>query len=128
MHDLNETVSNSIVSIIKRSGLFRTFARAVNESYQEGSLDRNLVDKVANSTWQKTINAADDAYKPGIFTTFAGYEYTSSVDLYDRYLHGTSSLKIPKIYQTVFFQDWIVKILRNYGIGWIYAEKKEWKV
>ena len=32
MHDLNETVSNSIFSIIKRSGLFRTFARAVNES------------------------------------------------------------------------------------------------
>ena len=96
MHDLNETVSNSIFSIIKRSGLFRTFARAVNESYQEGSLDRNLVDKVANSTWQKTINAADDAYKPGIFTTFAGYEYTSSVDLYDRYLHRNVIFKDTK--------------------------------
>ena len=24
---------------------------------------------------------------PGIFTTFAGYEYTSSEDLYDKYLH-----------------------------------------
>ncbi len=87
MHDLNETVSNSIFSIIKRSGLFRAFARAVNESFQDGSLDRDLVGRVATSTWRKTIKAADEAYKPGIFTTFAGYEYTSSVDLYDKYLH-----------------------------------------
>ena len=84
MHDLNKTVSNSIFSILKRSGLFRTFARAVNEGVQDGSVDRDLVDRVANSTWKKTVNAADEAYKPGHFTTFAGYEYTSSVDLYDR--------------------------------------------
>jgi len=96
IHDLNKTVSKSIFSILKRSNLFRTFARAVNESYQEGSLDRNLVDKVANSTWQKTIKAADDAYKPGIFTTFAGYEFTSSVDLYDRYLHRNVIFKDTK--------------------------------
>lgn len=87
MHDLNKTVSNSIFSILKRSGLFRAFARAVNEGYQDGSVDRDLVDRVANSTWKKTVKAADDAYKPGYFTTFAGYEYTSSVDLYDKYLH-----------------------------------------
>ena len=37
--------------------------------------------------WKETIKAADDAYKPGIFTTFAGYEFTSSEDLYDKYLH-----------------------------------------
>ena len=96
IHDLNKTVSKSIFSILKRSTLFRTFARAVNDSYQEGSLDRNLVDKVANSTWQKTIKAADDAYKPGIFTTFAGYEFTSSVDLYDRYLHRNVIFKDTK--------------------------------
>ena len=96
IHDLNKTVSKSMFSILKRSTLFRTFARAVNESYQEGSLDRNLVDKVANSTWQKTIKAADDAYKPGIFTTFAGYEFTSSVDLYDRYLHRNVIFKDTK--------------------------------
>lgn len=87
IHDLNKTVSKSIFSILKRSNLFRPFARSLNERFEDGSVDKDLVERVANSTWQKTIKAADDAYKPGIFTTFAGYEFTSSVDLYDRYLH-----------------------------------------
>ena len=87
IHDLNKTVSNSIFSVFKRSNLFRPFARSLNERFEEGSVDKDLIERVANSTWQKTIKAADDAYKPGIFTTFAGYEFTSSVDLYDRYLH-----------------------------------------
>ena len=87
IHDLNKTVSKSIFSILKRSNLFRPFARSLNERFEDGSVDKDLIERVANSTWQKTIKAADDAYKPGIFTTFAGYEYTSSVDLYDRYLH-----------------------------------------
>jgi hypothetical protein len=87
IHDLNKTVSNSIFSVLKRSNLFRPFARSLNERFEDGSVDKDLIERVANSTWQKTIKAADDAYKPGIFTTFAGYEFTSSVDLYDRYLH-----------------------------------------
>ena len=87
IHDLNKTVSKSIFSILKRSNLFRPFARSLNERFEDGSVDKDLIERVANSTWQKTIKAADDAYKPGIFTTFAGYEFTSSVDLYDRYLH-----------------------------------------
>ena len=87
IHDLNKTVSKNIFSILKRSNLFRPFARSLNERFEDGSVDKDLIERVANSTWQKTIKAADDAYKPGIFTTFAGYEFTSSVDLYDRYLH-----------------------------------------
>ena len=87
MHNLNEKVSNSIFSILKRSGLFRGFGGALADGLADGGVDRDLINRITNSTWQKTIKAADDAYKPGIFTTFAGYEYTSSVDLYDRYLH-----------------------------------------
>ena len=87
MHDLNESVSGSLLSIIKRAGLFRPFARAVNEGLQDGTVDKVLVDSVSRTVWQSTIQAADEAYQPGTFTTFAGYEYTSSVELYDRYLH-----------------------------------------
>ena len=87
MHDLNESVSGSLLSIIKRAGLFRPFARAVNEGLQNGTVDKALVDSVSRTVWQSTIQAADEAYQPGTFTTFAGYEYTSSVELYDRYLH-----------------------------------------
>lgn len=32
----------------------------------------------ARTTWQKTQAAADDAYEPGVFTTFYGYEYSPS--------------------------------------------------
>jgi len=87
MHNLNESVSGSILSIIKRSGLFRPFARAANEGLQNGTIDQTLVDTIGMTVWQETIQAAEDAYQPGSFTTFAGYEYTSSVELYDRYLH-----------------------------------------
>ena len=96
IHDLNKTVSNSIFSVFKRSNLFRSFARSLNERFEDGSVDKDLLERVANSTWQKTIKAADDAYKPGIFTTFAGYEFTSSVDLYDRYLHRNVIFKDTK--------------------------------
>ena len=46
-----------------------------------------MIEEVGRTVWQETIKAADDAYVPGSFTTFAGYEYTSSIELYDRYLH-----------------------------------------
>ena len=45
---------------------------------------------------KKTIKAANDAYKPGIFTTFAGYEFSSSVELYDKYLHRNVIFKDTK--------------------------------
>ena len=96
MHNLNENVSNSIFSILKRSGLFRGFGGALREGLENGSVDGELIQSVGNSVWQKTIKAADDAYKPGVFTTFAGYEYTSSVDLYDKYLHRNVIFKDTK--------------------------------
>ena len=87
MHDLNKTVSNSIFSILKRNGLFRAFGAELAAGVEDGSIDRDIIQNVGNSVWKKTIKAANDAYKPGIFTTFAGYEFTSSVELYDNYLH-----------------------------------------
>ena len=87
LHNLNDSVNGGILSIFKRSGLFRPFGRAVNEGLEDGTIDKSLVEKVSRSVWQETIQAADDAYVPGTFTTFAGYEYTSSIDLYEKYLH-----------------------------------------
>ena len=96
VHNLNKNVSNSIFSILKRSGLFRGFGGAMREGLEDGTVDIELIEKVGKSVWGKTIKAADDAYKPGIFTTFAGYEYTSSVELYDKYLHRNVIFKDTK--------------------------------
>ena len=87
IHNLNKSITNNFLDIFRRSNLFQEFARQTVNGLQDGSIKRDLVDDIQESVWRETINAADDAYKPGIFTTFAGYEYTSSEDLYDNYLH-----------------------------------------
>ena len=87
LHNLNEDVSNSIISIIRRAGIFRPFAEKLADNIQDGTIDMKLLEKVSSDVWFKTIEAADQAYVPGIFTTFAAYEYSSSVEIYDSYLH-----------------------------------------
>ena len=86
-HNLNENVSGSILSILRRANSFRPFAQALASGIEDGTIDINLLQEVSNGVWQRTIAAADQAYVPGEFTTFAAYEYTSSVELYDNYLH-----------------------------------------
>ena len=106
MHNLNEDVSNSIFSILKRAGLFRGFGGAARDGLEDGSVDRDLIETVGKSTWKKTIKAADDAYQPGIFTTFAGYEYSSSLDLYNKYLHRNVIFKSTKnLPERIFSRD-----------------------
>ncbi len=87
LHNMNENISNSIFSIISRAGTFRPFAQKLANSIQDGTVDMKILQKVMNDTWLKTIEAADQAYVPGLFTTFAAYEYSSSVEIYDNYLH-----------------------------------------
>ena len=87
LHNLNESRSDGFFEVTKRGGLFRNFARTTMEAIRNGSVDSEIIDEVQKSVWKETIKAADDAYRPGIFTTFAGYEYTSSEDLYNKYLH-----------------------------------------
>jgi hypothetical protein len=36
--------------------------------------------KISATSWQEMVKAADAAYKPGRFTTFAGFEWTSNPD------------------------------------------------
>ena len=87
LHNLNEEVSNSIISIIRRANLFRPFAQELANNVQDGTVDIKLLEKVSSDVWLKTIEAADQANVPGTFTTFAAYEYSSSVEIYDTYLH-----------------------------------------
>lgn len=94
LHNINENVSGSLFSLLQRADLFRPIARALAEDIEDGTVDKKLLDEIGRTVWQETIAAADRAYTPGVFTTFAAYEYTSSEELYDNYLH-----------RNVIFQD-----------------------
>ena len=100
LHNLNKNVSNSFISIIRRANLFRPFAQELANNVQDGTIDIKLLEKVSSDVWLKTIEAADQAYDPGTFTTFAAYEYSSSVEIYDTYLHRNvifkDTKKLPK--------------------------------
>jgi len=103
IHNLNESVSGNFLDILKRNGLFRKFGQDVADGLQNGTIDIELVNEIQDSVWQETIRAADEAYKPGIFTTFAGYEYTSTEELYKNYLHRNVIFKDTKNLPTRIF-------------------------
>lgn len=94
-HNLNESVNSGLLSIMKRANLFRPFARDVRKGIEEGSIDNSEILKVGSSVWQETIKAADNAYVPGTFTTFAGYEYSE----------GSASPILNTLHRNVIFRD-----------------------
>ena len=79
MHNLNAPGNNGILDILKRNGLFREWAKKVAAALEidGGELNKSVLDKISKTAWKDTVEAADKAYVPGTFTTFAGYEYTS---------------------------------------------------
>ncbi len=77
-HDINESVGGHLLDLNNRSKVFYGFVGEVIASLLDGTIDHKFVDAIAQSAWTKTIEAADEAYKPGTFTTFAGYEFTPS--------------------------------------------------
>ena len=87
LHNVNNPAGTGFISLMKRSNLFRPLARSIVDGIENGEIDQSLVSDIGRSVWQETIKAADDAYNPGTFTTFAGYEYTSGTAIYDKYLH-----------------------------------------
>ena len=103
LHNLNESGGTGFRDLIKRGGLFKPFGEKVREGVADGTIDESLILEVGRTVWQKTIKAADDAYVPGTFTTFAAYEYTSSFELYDKYLHRNVIFKNTKNLPTRLF-------------------------
>jgi hypothetical protein len=79
-HGLNapENMGDNTFSILKRLSTFSSFLQAAVGQIRSGELDRDEVLDVVRSAWRDTIDAADQFYDPGNFTTFAAYEYTSS--------------------------------------------------
>ncbi len=80
VHNLNSPENMGILSLIKRGEVFSSFIPNVLNGILENRIDRTLVEQITREAWADAIRAANDAYLPGEFTTFAGYEYTSSTN------------------------------------------------
>ncbi len=80
LHDFNRPGNRGLLSLVDRGKAFGQFVPEMVRMLRAGEVDPELVLKVTRSTWAENIEATDNAYVPGEFTTFAAYEYTTSTD------------------------------------------------
>ncbi len=83
VRDLNIPENLTLESLDHRSGTFLGYVFAANAAVMQGKLDPNYLVQISRDAWKDIIGAADRHNDPGNFTTFVGYEYTSSTDLMD---------------------------------------------
>jgi len=79
-HNINESVEGGLLDLASRSKVFYGFVSGVVANLLDGTFGYEVVNDALNSAWVQTVEAADEAYKPGSFTTFAAYEFTSSTE------------------------------------------------
>ena len=79
-NNINDSVDGGLLDLGKRSKVFSNFVSDVVANLLDGTIDSAVVNDASNAAWIQTVEAADEAYKPGTFTTFAGYEFTSSTE------------------------------------------------
>jgi len=80
IHNLNAPDNMGMDTISRRSNTFRTFLPGVAAGLASGEISVGMIESVVKSAWSDTVKAADQYNKPGEFTTFAAYEYTSSTN------------------------------------------------
>jgi hypothetical protein len=79
-HNINDSVDGGLLDLAKRSKVFDNFISDVVAALLDGTFNNAVVNDISKSAWADTVKAANDAYQPGRFTTFAGYEFTSSTE------------------------------------------------
>ncbi len=80
LNDLNADDNRGIMSLLTRIEAFSGFLPSLLDEIRSGELDREVTLDITRAAWLDTIETADRHYSPGRFTTFVGYEYTTSSD------------------------------------------------
>ena len=98
VHNINADGNDHWTRQSKRYLAFARFLPEMISGISNGTLDRGEVAQITQDAWRDTIIAADMHYEPGTFTTFVGYEYTTSSNDFGN-LHRNvifrSSAKLP---------------------------------
>ena len=80
LHDLNAPANRTVDGLVGRVTTFRGFVPETRAGVADGSIDVEMVNQIVRGAWADIIAAAQAHYRPGSFTTFVAYEYTSSSD------------------------------------------------
>ncbi|MEM8562107.1 MAG: DUF3604 domain-containing protein [Pseudomonadota bacterium] len=78
VHNLNRDGNNHWTDQSRRYLAFARFIPGILRGIMDGSVDQGELAEITQRAWLETIQAANSSYEPGVFTTFVGYEYTTS--------------------------------------------------
>jgi hypothetical protein len=80
LHNLNAPEKLNTGSIPQRIKAFSTFLAQTLSGVTKGDIDVEMVNNITRNAWSDIIQAAEEFNDPGKFTTFVGYEFTTSSD------------------------------------------------
>jgi hypothetical protein len=78
IHNLNAPENMGLDSLPMRSKAFRPFLGKLRAAQASEEVPQSAVHDVIRTAWDDEVEAADEHYQPGTFTTFAGYEFTTA--------------------------------------------------
>lgn len=80
LHDLNVPDNQNFESLPQRVKAFTTFLPDTIAGITNGAIDVEVLNDISRDAWAAIVTSAREHNKPGEFTTFVAYEYTSSTN------------------------------------------------